>query len=230
MDWSHVIAFVAIATVVVVSPGANFALILKTVPVGGSRAAFATIAGFAGALLLHGSLSIFGFSMIFASSESLLMGVKILGAAYLFYLGIQSIKDARLCLFCPTRAFTLTTVDIELVGSAQQTEYSDQHSLWRSCREGFITKLLNPKTSLFYLAAVPSLLTNGTHLISFSLLLVMTHIFIDVLWFAIVAITIERLVKSASSDKFVKLLKLMSGIALIGFGTTFAVSASAHIS
>ena len=74
MDWSHVIAFVAIATVVVVSPSANFAHILKTVPVGGSRAAFATITGFAGALLLHGSLSIFGFSMIFASSESLLMG------------------------------------------------------------------------------------------------------------------------------------------------------------
>jgi len=151
MEWSHLLSFFAIALVIEVSPGPNFLLIAKTVPTAGRTAATANISGFATAFLLHGALSIFGFSIVLSSSESLFFTVKILGAAYLCYLGVQALLEARPRL-AKRPVLSSAVVDIDLAGPVSSQPTLIQQSLARGWREGFITNCLNPKISIFYLA------------------------------------------------------------------------------
>lgn len=228
MDWWHILTFAAIALGIEVSPGPNFLLIMKTVPIAGRRSAYANIVGFANAFLLHGALSIFGFSVILASSASLFMTVKVLGAAYLCFLGIQAVRDARARLQRPPMRFASASVDIDLVGPPDPLRLRKHQSFRRGWQEGFITNCLNPKISLFYLSVFPQFIETGRDSVSSSFLLVMIHVAVNALWFVVVAIAVERLVNVARSDRFVNLLKGISGVALIGFGATFAMSAAAR--
>ena len=68
MDINNIMTFVAVATLLVVSPGPNGFLIAKTVPLSGQKAGFANIWGFVAAFYVHGTLSIFGISMLLVQS------------------------------------------------------------------------------------------------------------------------------------------------------------------
>src|SRR3546814_2279045 len=76
------------------SPGPNGVLIAKTVPTSGRAAGFANVAGFVAGFYLHGSLSIFGISLILLRSAEAFFVVKMLGAAYLCWIGIKALRDA----------------------------------------------------------------------------------------------------------------------------------------
>lgn len=98
MDWPLIMGFVLIATVLEVSPGANFALITRSVSVGGRSAALANIPGFSAAFLLQGALSIFGVAAILAASPGLLNVIQLFGALYLLYLGVQASRRSALSM------------------------------------------------------------------------------------------------------------------------------------
>src|SRR3546814_648954 len=74
------------------SPGPNCVLIAKTVPTSGRAAGFANVAGFVAGFYLHGSLSIFGISLILLRSAEAFFVVKMLGAAYLCWIGIKALR------------------------------------------------------------------------------------------------------------------------------------------
>src|SRR3546814_8893082 len=76
------------------SPGPNCVLIAKTVPTSGRAAGFANVAGFVAGFYLHGSLSIFGISLILLRSAEAFFVVKMLGTAYLCWIGIKALRDA----------------------------------------------------------------------------------------------------------------------------------------
>ena len=76
------------------SPGPNGVLIAKTVPTSGKLADFANIAGFVAAFYAHGALSIFGISIILIKSSQLFLLLKMLGAAYLCWIGFRALKEA----------------------------------------------------------------------------------------------------------------------------------------
>ena len=77
----HLLSFALIASLLVMSPGPNGALIAKTVPTSGVMAGFANIAGFVTAFYIHGTWSILGISAILLRSAELFMVVKLAGAA-----------------------------------------------------------------------------------------------------------------------------------------------------
>jgi len=218
MDWNHIPTFFLMALVVEVSPGPNFLLIIKTVTTAGRVSAIANITGFSTAFMLHGALSIFGVSVILSSSASLFFTVKLLGAAYLCYLGIQVLRElaASKRLLSSTPMYDLPALPPPL-GS---------QSLIRGWREGFITNCLNPKISMFYLAVFPQFIGTASYATADSYFLVMIHIFVNAIWFFLVTIFITRLLQAAKSDKLVHFFKIFSGVALIGFGAFFAVSAA----
>ena len=68
MDIINVLTFVMVASLLVISPGPNGALIAKTVPIYGRSAGFANVWGFVCAFYVHGTLSIFGISMLLLQS------------------------------------------------------------------------------------------------------------------------------------------------------------------
>ena len=94
MTLSTILAFVTVAALLVISPGPNGVLIAKTVPTSGKLAGFANVTGFVTAFYIHGAFVLFGLSVILLKSAELFFLVKMLGAAYLCYVGIKALVQA----------------------------------------------------------------------------------------------------------------------------------------
>ncbi len=91
MDIVNLLTFVFVATLLVISPGPNGVLVAKTVPTSGRKAGFANVWGFVAAFYVHGTLSIFGISILLVQSAQAFFIFKLLGAGYLCWIGIKSL-------------------------------------------------------------------------------------------------------------------------------------------
>lgn len=207
MDMMNVLAFVVVATLLVISPGPNGVLIAKTVTTSGRVAGFVNIWGFVAAFYVHGSLSILGISVLLVQSAEAFFVFKLLGAAYLCWIGIKSLLAAW-----------TNEQNISLKPSQNNQKAI---SVQGAFVEGFLTNILNPKVSMFYLAAFPQFMSVGESAFQ-AYALVSLHAFINLLWFSSMVILLSRLKGLAGSVSFSRWLKSITGVAFIGFGAKLA--------
>lgn len=202
MDFIQILAFMLIASLLVISPGPNGLLIAKTVASTGKKAGFANVGGFIVAFYLHGALSVLGISVLLTQSAQAFMVVKVVGSVYLAWIGIKSLIGA----FRPVEA------------PATTSSRSSNKSLKKSFIEGLLTNALNPKVSMFYLAAFPQFIPAGEHAVAYALGLVTLHCVMNMMWFSSIIVLLHRLTKLAKSRLFTRLLKGVTGVVFIGFG------------
>lgn len=206
MDWLNALSFTIVASLLVVSPGPNGVLIAKTVPVSGKGAGFSNVVGFIVAFYVHGTLSILGISAILLASSNAFFIVKMLGAAYLCWIGIKALRVAfRKDIYTPTTP----------VAKRKRT-------LGAAFTEGLLTNALNPKVSMFYLAAFPQFITAGDGAVGFAFVLVSLHALINALWFAAMVLLLTRLTGFAQGGSFQRWLNGVTGIVFLGFGAKLA--------
>lgn len=208
MDINSIITFIAVATLLVVSPGPNGFLIVKTVPVSGKKAGFANIWGFVTAFYVHGTLSIFGISVLLVNSVQAFFIFKILGATYLIWIGIKSLFSAF--KVSNTKSPDLIQKDIKPV--SMRTAFS----------EGFLTNVLNPKVSMFYLAAFPQFISINEGALN-AYALVTAHSMINFVWFSIMIFMLLRIKNATNNARFKRWLNSITGFAFIGFGSKLAL-------
>ncbi|SDE41526.1 LysE family translocator [Kordiimonas lacus] len=208
MDLVTIITFMSVLALLVISPGPNGVLIAKTVPTSGRKAGFANIIGFIAAFYLHGTLSIFGISILLVRSAEAFFIFKMAGAAYLCWVGVKALWSTW-----KTSQDTNTAV----TKAAKRTA-----SLRGACLEGFLTNALNPKVSMFYLAAFPQFLTVGDSPFQ-AYALVSAHVALNSLWFSAMILVLARFKTMATSARFSKWLKSLTGVVFIGFGTKLAL-------
>jgi len=206
MDLINAISFVAVASLLVMSPGPNGLLIAKTVPTSGKVAGFANVVGFVAACYVHGMLSILGISAILLASSSTFFIVKMSGAAYLCWIGIRALREAYLG--------NNATQYVE-VGKSTQT-------ISGAFVDGFLTNVLNPKTSMFYLAAFPQFINIDSGTITSAFVLVLLHTLINVLWFGAMVVLFSRLSRLAKNGLFHRWLNGVTGVVFVGFGVKLA--------
>lgn len=211
MDINNIITFVAVATLLVISPGPNGFLIAKTVPLSGQKAGFANIAGFVGAFYVHGTLAIFGISILLVQSATAFFIFKMLGAAYLVWIGIKAIKNA----VSPNTS----------ASSALPKGNHKASSIRVAFLEGFVTNTLNPKVSMFYLAAFPQFISLDESALS-AYALVSAHALVNVIWFSVMILALSRVKTMASNARFKAWLNSITGVVFIGFGAKLALMKS----
>ena len=201
---NDILAFSLIALLLVVSPGPNGVLILKTASSQGLRASILNIFGLTTATFFHGALSIFGFSALLMQSAELFFIIKILGAGYLFYIGVKAIISS----YKTTNGDTKTNKTIP-----------SQKKGIGYFNEGFITQIINPKVSMFYLAAFPQFISpdNFSYFSAFSLVLI--HASIIFMWFVGVTLAIDKIKSSAKNTKMGNWVQRLSGTAMIYFSS-----------
>lgn len=208
MDINNLFTFIAVATLLVISPGPNGFLIAKTVPISGRRAGFANVWGFIVAFYIHGTLSIFGISILLVQSAQAFMVFKLIGAAYLVWIGVKALFNA------------FRGADVS--SSACHQKAGKMVSLKTAFYEGFLTNMLNPKVSMFYLAAFPQFISVGDNVLN-AYALISAHVFINFVWFSLMVIALARVKSVATNERFKKWINAMIGVVFIGFGSKLAL-------
>ena len=140
--------FLALA-VVFLLPGPDMILLLQTGARQGRGAALATALGLAVARGCHVALAALGLAALFKAAPWTFEVVRLAGAAYLLWIGIQCLRSTLLP--------NLTTADV-----------ADTHDQWREAiRRGLLTNLLNPKALLFCSVLLPQfIVANGAPVLS----------------------------------------------------------------
>jgi threonine/homoserine/homoserine lactone efflux protein len=193
-----------IALLLVISPGPNGLLIAKTVPTVGKSAGVANVIGFLGAFYVHGTLSVLGISVLLSQSADAFLVIKIIGALYLAWIGVKFLLAA--CKKASEKTI------------AKQIKANKNSSFLKHFLEGFLTNALNPKVSMFYLAAFPQFIPVGDQAIVYAFLLVSLHALINIFWFGAMILLLSQLTKSTQNQFFQRVLNSVTGVVFIGFG------------
>lgn len=196
----------AIFAFVIVSPGADLAMVIRQSILHGRRAAIVTSFGIGVSLLFHISYTILGLGLIISKSILLFNIVKWCGVAYLVYIGIQSL-----------RASAAPVVEAEQISGSSGGE----QSALKAFLLGFAANALNPKPVFFFLsvfATVVSVHTPGA--VKFGYGLVMSGNLI--LWFVGVSCFMTTPRMRAAFARASKWIDRVSGIVFIGLGIKLA--------
>ena len=139
----HLAAYMLMALVMSMIPGADTILIMKNTLHHGAKAGRFTILGMATGLTFWTLIAVLGLSVAIAQSVYLFNTIKYIGAAYLFYLGIR--------IF-----LTKNTLSLEAISEETKTVKSSSNRCYKeSYMQGALSNFLNPKTVLVYITFMP---------------------------------------------------------------------------
>jgi threonine/homoserine/homoserine lactone efflux protein len=195
--------FLVGSVLVTVIPGADMALITRQVLVGGPRLAQKTIFGNLTGVLVHGIALAAGLSALLVASATAYTAVKLAGAAYLVYLGVQALLASRrppaeappAAIAAPRRAYM----------------------------QGLISTVLNPKPALFFLTFVPQFVDRDGAVLPQTLTLAGIHVIVGLIWLSIYARLVDRARGVLTAPRTKAWLERTTGAVLIALGLRVAV-------
>jgi threonine/homoserine/homoserine lactone efflux protein len=208
---SRLWAFVVVATLLAVTPGADTLLVVRNVLTRGRVAALLTVGGIAGGCVVHAVLSAVGVSLILVRSAEAFAVLRFCGAAYLIVLGAQSVRR-------------WWRVDDGAPAASDPGAALRPSRRLRSFVEGLLTNVLNPKVGIFYLAFLPQFIAPGDAVLERSLLLAALHIGIGVVWLSVLSFGVGRIRPLVESRLWRARLEGVSGAVLIALGVRLAAA------
>ena len=199
-------AKVALAHVLaVVSPGPDFAVVLRQSLGLGRRAGRWTSIGIGAAILIHVSYSLLGIGLVIRGSPTWFAVLKYLGAAYIAWIGVQA-------LWTKPRGTGTGEVGGQLNTSPSATA---------SFLTGFMTNVLNPKATLFFIALFATLINPGTPKIiqaGYGLWMAAA----TTAWFCLVSALVSRAGVRRGFEHYGHWLNRVLGVVLLGFALSLA--------
>ena len=196
-----VLAFLAVAAVVIVTPGQDTALTIRNTLAGARRAGVATAAGVSAGQAVWTLATSVGLAAVVAASEPVFQAIKLAGAAYLVVLGLQSLRDAL-----RRRA---------RVERAAATSIEAPHAF----RQGLLSNLGNPKMAVFFTSLLPQF--GGE---SFAALLALGLVFcaMTFLWLSAYAAAVARAGDVLRRPAIRRALDAVVGVVLVSLGLRLA--------
>ena len=204
LDFGLIAAFGLIHLVALVSPGPDFVVACRNSLLYSRTIGIYTAVGFGLGICVHISYAVFGLSWLIANNELIFTVIQYLGAFYLMLIGIQSLRSFQ-----------------SQIGQETATA-SSRISPFRAVRIGFITNVLNPKATLFFLSLFSTMLNptvGELTLVVIAVLLVVTTI----LWFSSVALLISHPHFTTTLKRYEKTVHRFFGVLLIGIGVIILV-------
>jgi threonine/homoserine/homoserine lactone efflux protein len=192
-----VIGFVLVAAVVICTPGPDTALTLRNTLLGGRANGLRTAQGVAIGQALWTLAASAGVAALVAASQPLFVAIRVVGAAYLVWLGVQSVRAAW---------------------GGRPPEDAPRGSS-AGFRQGLLSNLANPKMAVFFTSLLPQF---GT---GFGELLVLGLVFatMTLLWLSAAALAIAHTSRVLVRGRVRRALDAFSGLALAGLGFRLAL-------
>ncbi|MGW2156352.1 LysE family translocator [Nonomuraea sp. NPDC001699] len=203
----HFVAFGALVMLGAMSPGPDFAVVVRRSALSGRGHGMAAAAGIAVGVAVWVVAAGTGVAALLAASAMAFTVVKVVGAAYLLYLGVKALR-AALRKGGP--------LDLGLPGPAD-------NGPWAAFAEGLLTNVLNPKAALFFVALVPQFVGEGTAL-GGTLPLSAVALAGTMVWFLTVANVVGTLRRVFARSGVRKAVDGLTGAALIALGVNLAVA------
>ena len=172
MTLSAWLLYVAAVLVLTVTPGPSVLMCISTSINLGTRKALVASLGSTTAIVGIMTLSALGLGTALAASETLFNLLKWIGAAYLAYLGIASLRSSA--------------SEIAVSGALESTSHG------RIYRQGFLVGASNPKALLFFGALFPQFVAPGAPQLPQFLILGITFIFFELLWLTVYALSASK--------------------------------------
>ncbi|MGM0983594.1 MAG: LysE family translocator [Pseudomonadota bacterium] len=201
--------FLVAITLLSMSPGVDTLLVIRNTTRGGWRDGVATSLAICCGLFVHATVSALGISLILLQSAWAFNLLKMAGAGYLVWLGVNSLRSARRGQGLPVSG----------VQADRQTL-----PLWRSVREGLLSNVLNPKTVVFYMAFLPQFIAPGDPALVKSLWLAGVHFVVANLWQVTIVVMVGSAGRWLASPAFSRWLNGITGAVLVGFGIKLALT------
>ena len=201
--------YIAAALLLAVTPGPGIFYVAARSLAGGRAEGIASSFGTALGGLVHVVAGALGVSAIVLASAELFMVLKLLGAAYLVWLGLRTIMDAR-----RSTGPDMGGVSAPAMGTR------------RAFREGVVVEALNPKTAAFFLAFIPHFLDPSAGAVALPFILLgCISVALNTLADIVVAIGASRLREGASTRPgLIKRLREISGASMIALGAGLALA------
>jgi RhtB (resistance to homoserine/threonine) family protein len=189
------------------SPGPDFVVVMKNSLGIGRKYGIATALGTASALIVHITYTILGFTIVLEKLPVVFNVIKLIGAAYLLWLGWQGIRS---------KAQSESKYDIGI-------ERLLKPSMGKGFREGFLCNVLNPKSALFFLSVFSQFI--GPNTSNWMRWIYGGEIILAVgLWFILLAILISNNYFRKLYQQYMHWFDRGLGIILIIFAVTIGIT------
>ncbi len=202
MNLSEWFAILILGWFVVITPGPNMAVVIRNSLLHSRGAGACTAAGLALGNLVHITYCLIGIGVLISKSILLFNVIKWLGAGYLIYLGIKSL-----------RAKPKDKTDLNPTNQS--------FSFFDAFRTGFLTDLLNPKATLFFLALFTQIIHPNTPM-TVQILYGITIVGLELSYFAVLSTIIGHRSVRCRFERISHWLERITGLVLIGLGLRVA--------
>ncbi|MDA1060977.1 MAG: LysE family translocator [bacterium] len=189
----------------VISPGPDFIIACRNSLSYSRKTGIWTAVGFGFGIAVHVFYSLAGLALVISKSILLFNAIKFLGAGYLIYIGLKSILSK--------------SSKIEL----GEHDKKEDITHFAAIRIGFLTNVLNPKATLFFLSLFTLVISPTT---PFSIMAVMSAIMVinTMLWFSLVAVFLTQKRIRSIFERFQGIFNKTLGGLLIALGVKIALT------
>ncbi len=197
-DVTYSWTFLAVAIALVLTPGADFAVIVRNTVTGGRHVGTATTVGVSAAAALQGLLVSFGLAGFIVHAHPVFLAIKWAGIAYLAYLAATALLSAIRGSYPPAE------------------EGQVLHSRLSGFRQGFLCNATNPKILVFYLALLPQFVGPAAPWWAW-LAHAWTLPLLGTCWCLLIVASVDRARNTLSRRNIRRALDALTGTVLLGF-------------
>ena len=190
--------FAPVAALLSLAPGPATALVVRNAARGGRRHALFTTVGNSLGVLAWACFAAVGVAAVVAASAELFTVMKLIGAVFLVYLGIQSLRGRR---------------------EAPVRKPAERRS---ALRDGLVTSVANPKLAAFFVALFPQFVPRDAPVLPSALLMACTIVAFDLLWYSALAYLVASARRAFVEGPWLRRFERSTGAVLMGLGVRLA--------
>jgi threonine/homoserine/homoserine lactone efflux protein len=203
-----VVTFTLAAVLIVLLPGPDTLVVLRSLLRHGRVRAALTVAGVLTGLAVWVTAAALGLSALLRASESGYTALRIVGAVYLVWLGVQTLRARAVGAPAP------------LVGDVAAPPAGRPVTSYGA---GLATDLLNPKVGVFFVTFLPAFVPHGEPVGLVSAMLGAIFIALTAAYFAVLLVVAGRVERWLANPRIRRRMERLTGLVLIGFGLRLAV-------
>jgi threonine/homoserine/homoserine lactone efflux protein len=201
-------AFLGISALVICTPGQDTALTIRNTLLGGRRGGVFTAVGVSVGQSVWALATSVGIAALIVASEPVFLAIRLVGAAYLVYLGAQALRRSLLG---------------PVAGEAVSRSGDGRLTSARAFRQGVLSNLGNPKMAVFFTSLLPQFAPAGGGTFAVLLALGLAFCLLTLAWLSAYAVVVAQVGDILRRPLLRRLVDGLTGAALLAFGVRLAV-------